>query len=372
MKINGNFINTSFRFSGHIPESLRGLADDGELFNCPDLLFLEEEYMNSCDRFSKIVDKFKIKKFNSNLSLYTNNEIKKIDDFSKEVELYHKIIDENNINGLQKNDLMISVSHFEKYEKSPKVKSIQSIYILLFLSSMTEYCDNKFNFKIKISDKEFEQQIVFSETNNFDLFPIYSWIISSKENVQTRLRIVRELIVRKKNFDLINKDLDSAKSAFNRIIAEETDDYFTQVNILKDDFMKLSERQRKSYQSLHLKFLGWGTSIALFIYGELKNQPSKNLWKRIFFSGTEKSYLFLVIFLISLLTIWILFKKEMNQNKKDYSKIKDFYTKQLFFESEDFSSFVDAPEISKLYTIIFYIILGLLLIRIFLLSFTSI
>ncbi|MBZ1524028.1 hypothetical protein J3336_11440, partial [Leuconostoc mesenteroides] len=200
------------------------------------------------------------------LSLYTNNEIKKIDDFSKEVELYHKIIDENNINGLQKNDLMISVSHFEKYEKSPKVKSIQSIYILLFLSSMTEYCDNKFNFKIKISDKEFEQQIVFSETNNFDLFPIYSWIISSKENVQTRLRIVRELIVRKKNFDLINNDLDSAKSAFNRIIAEETDDYFTQVNILKDDFMKLSERQRKSYQSLHLKFLGWGSSIALFIY----------------------------------------------------------------------------------------------------------
>ncbi|MBZ1519642.1 hypothetical protein J3330_11255, partial [Leuconostoc mesenteroides] len=68
MKINGNFINTSFKFSGHIPESLRGLADDGELFNCPDLLFLEEEYMNSCDRFSKIVNKFKIKKFNSNLS----------------------------------------------------------------------------------------------------------------------------------------------------------------------------------------------------------------------------------------------------------------------------------------------------------------
>lgn len=369
MKINGTFKNTSFIFSGDIPVSLSGLVDGGELFNRSDLLFLEEDYMNSCDRFSKLVDKFKIKKFDSDLSLYKNDKIEKIEDFSDEVELYHKIIDENNINGLPKKDLMISVSHFEKYEKSKKVKSIQLIYILLFLSSVTEYCDNKFIFKIKAGDKEFERKFEFKEINDFELFSVYSWIIASKENVETRLRIVRELIVRKETFKLLDEDLCSAKSAFNRIIAEETDDYFAQVNMLKADFMELSERQRKSYQSLHLKFLGWGSSIVLFIYGELKNQPSKNLWKRLFFTSTEKAYLFLVIFIVALSTVWILFKKEMYDNKKEYDKIEEFYTKQLFFESDDFSNFVTVPKIAKPYTIIFSIIFGLLLIRLLLPSF---
>ena len=99
------------------------------------------------------------------------------------------------------------------------------------------------------------------------------------------------------------------------------------------------------------------------MYGEIKDKPSGNLWQKILFSKTEKSCIFISIFLVSLLTIWILFKKEMNDNDKEYEKIKLFYTKQLFFDENDFSNFIEGPKISCLYNIIFWILFGLLLIR---------
>ncbi|MFZ4890197.1 MULTISPECIES: hypothetical protein [Bacteria] len=363
MEIRGEFVNTSFKFSGNIPEELNSFVDNNELFNQSGLLFLEEKYMDECKRFSKIVDKLKIKTFNSDLIFYENNELKKVEDFSQEVKLIRQVIYENNINGLQKKDLCISINHFEIYKNSKKIEFIQSIYILLFLSNITEYAENILTFKVKIGDKELAERVFFDEIEKFNLFKFYSWIITSKENIQTRLRIVREIIIRKSSFKLTDEDLYSAKSAFNRIIKEETDNYFAQVNLLKDDFLKLSERQRKSYESLHLKFLGWGSSIALFMYGEIKDKPSGNLWQKILFSKTEKSCIFISIFLVSLLTIWILFKKEMNDNDKEYEKIKLFYTKQLFFDENDFSNFIEGPKISCLYNIIFWILFGLLLIR---------
>lgn len=363
MEIRGEFVNTAFRFTENIPENLNSFVDNNELFNQTGLLFLEEKYMDECKRFSKIVDKLKIKTFNSDIIIYENNELKKVEDFSQEVKLFRQVIFENNINGLQKKDLCISVKHFERYKKSKKIEYVQSIYILLFLASISEYAENSFTFKVKIGDKELAEQLSFDEIEDFNLFKFYSWIITSKENLQTRLRIVREIIVRKNSFRLSDEDLYSAKSAFNRIIKEETDNYFAQVNMLKDDFLKLSDRQRKSYQSLHLKFLGWGSSIALFIYGEIKDKPSGNLWKKLLFSKTEKSCIFIIIFLVSLLTIWILFKKEMNDNEKEYKKIKLFYTKQLFFDRADFSNFIEVPKVSCLYTIIFWILFVVLLIR---------
>ncbi|EAA0080674.1 hypothetical protein DOV16_08265 [Listeria monocytogenes] len=264
---------------------------------------------------------------------------------------------------MQKKDLSISVKHFEKYEESEKINFVQSIYILLFLSNVTEYDNNNFIFKVKFDDKEAVKQISFDELEVFNLFEIYSWIVESKENIQTRLKIIREFIIRKDSFKLSSEDLCSAKSAFNRIIKEETDRYFSQVNVLKDDFLKLSERKQESYQALHLKFLGWGSSIALFIYSEMKDKPSDNLWQKLLFSNTEKSLLFLIIFIVSLVTIWVLFVKEISENRKEYEKIKLFYTKQLFFDENDFSNIIDMPKISCLYYLFFLGLLGILFLR---------
>ncbi|HDV0795574.1 TPA: hypothetical protein RHK09_002930, partial [Enterococcus faecalis] len=172
---------------------------------------------------------------------------------------------------MQKEKLGISIQHFTNYEQTDKVKFIQSIYILLFLSNITNYKNNIFNFKVRCDDKEFKMDINYCDIKVLNLYDTYLWIIKNEDNIQTRLKIIRELIIRKKSFDLSNRDLCSADSAFNRIIKEETDKYFSQVNLLKDDFLKLSKEKQESYQALHLKFLGWCSAVALYIYDELKS-----------------------------------------------------------------------------------------------------
>lgn len=365
MKINGSFKGTSFKFEDESPEALNSFIENGELFNQPNLLFLEEKYIDKCNQFSKVIDKFKRKNFYDDILIYKNNQLEELDDFSEEVELFNQIITENNINGLSRKDLNISVQHFENYEKTPKIDFVKGIYILLFLSNSTEYENNSFIFKVKLEEKETIKEVSFDNIESLDLVKIYSWIISSKENLQTRLKIVREIILRKGIFDLSDSDLYSAKSAFNRIIKEETDKYFAQVNMLKDDFLKLSERKQESYQSLHLKLLGWISAIALFIYDEIKDRESDKLLNKLFFSTTEKGNLFLVIFILSLIIIWVIFVKEMNGNKKEYEKIEEFYTKELFFEKEDFQKFIEKPEIPDAYKLIFFALLIALICRMF-------
>ncbi|UYY35984.1 hypothetical protein [Enterococcus faecalis] len=365
MEIRGEFIDTAFQFSSAWPEELQDYVEDRQIYNTPSLLFYEETYIDQCNNFSKIIDKFKKKVFDNNLKIYKNNKIEKVLDYSKDVLQFSNVIRENNINGLQKEKLGISIQHFTNYEQTDKVKFIQSIYILLFLSNITNYKNNIFNFKVRCDDKEFKMDINYCDIKVWNLYDTYLWIIKNEDNIQTRLKIIRQLIIRKKSFDLSNRDLCSADSAFNRIIKEETDKYFSQVNLLKDDFLKLSKEKQESYQALHLKFLGWCSAVALYIYDELKSVDGDNLWKKILFSKSEKSLLILLIFILSLIVIWLLFIKETSELKSEYEKLKDLYIKQLYFDKKDFSNHIKEPGIPKLYQSIFYTFLGILALRFF-------
>jgi hypothetical protein len=226
MKIKGTFKNTSFQFDDETPEILNSFIEENELYNHPNLLFLEEQYINECNRFSNIIDKFKIKKFDSNLLIYRNNQLEELNDFSKEVELFNQVITENNINGLYKKDLNISVEHFKKYEESNKIEFVQFLYILLFLSNITDYKDNSFTFKVKIEEKETTEKISFDKIQSYNLVKIYSWIINSKENLQTRLKIIREIIVRK-NPLIYQKEICIAQSQLSIELLKKR-----QINIL--------------------------------------------------------------------------------------------------------------------------------------------
>ncbi len=345
MEIIGNFDGTSFEIEGSYPQFLSEYVEDNEINNMSNLLLFEERYIEECVYFPHIVDKFQRKIFNDNLYLYTESKLKKIEDFSNEVKLYNQVINMNNINGLKRQELSISIKHFHYYEQTDRVKMIELIYTLFFLASSTEYDNNIFKFKIVLEDKEFSMNINFEENTCFNLIDTYLWIIESNDNVNTRLRIIRDLIIRKQSFVLSDKDLESAKSVFNRVIHEEVDKYFLHLNMLKDDFIKLSDRKREIYRSLHLKLLAWGSSIALYVYEELKSTESTDIVNKILFSNSEKSILFISIFSVSIFFIWTLFKKEIDQSIKEYNSLKMFYTEKLFFDVEDFNHYLTCPEI---------------------------
>lgn len=367
MKIKGDFNFTSFEFEqNQYPEILKNYIEDGILYNQKNLLFLEERYIDENSQFLNISEKLSAKDFDNKLKIFKNNQLKKVNDYSQEIELFKIVLSENNIEGItQKEDLFVSIVHFEDYEHTDKIKFVQSIYILLFLANITVFRENQFSFKIKFDENEVVKKISFEKIEQFDLIKIYDWITTSKENLHTRLKIIREIILRKKSYNLVDSDLESAKSAFNRIIKEETDKYFIQVNMLKEDFFKVSEQKRNSYNSLHLKFLGWISSIGIFIYGQLKDNPSGSLFYRLFLSVSEKTRLFLIIFVLSLIIIWIIFVKEMRDNQKEYENIKEFYTKQLFFEEADFNNYLESPKIDFWYKLMIFFLILFLLIRFF-------
>lgn len=365
MEIKGCFKGTSFEFEEKsLPKILSDLVqeDEGIFYNKPDLLFEENKYIEETIWFSKIIDKFKIKNFDENLKIFREDKLQKIGNYSEEVKRYSKVIFENNIKGLNQKDISISVKHFEIYEQSDKINYVQNIYILLFLANDSSFEENQFTFKIKFEGLETKKEVDFDQVTCIELNEFYDWIVSSSENLETRLKIVRKLILRKDSFDLNISELESAKSMFNRIINEETDKYFEQINILKDDFLRLSENKQASYKSLHIKFLGWLSSMGLFIYGEVKGLDTKDLFEKLIFSHTQKIQLFLIIFLIALILIWFVFAKEINSNKKEYEKIKSFYIKHLFFYELDFNNYLSVPEIGLLYKNIFCgLILGILI-----------
>lgn len=161
MKISGTFDNTSFKFNpDSIPDIIKNKCDNFELFNQSDLLFLEEKYMIEAKYFSKITDKFSIKKFDSNLKLYKQGNIISVDDFSSEARLYKKIITDNSIDGIKKKELNISIEHFSLYEKEQKVIFIQHIYILLMISNITNFNKNIFEFIVKLDDTEVQKKLI--------------------------------------------------------------------------------------------------------------------------------------------------------------------------------------------------------------------
>jgi hypothetical protein len=366
MEIKGDFENTAFKFEGNeFPAALSSYIEEDYLYNQKSLLFFEERYISEVQHFSKIVDKYKLKVFDNQTKIFKNGKLENLIDYSDEVELYSQVIADNNINGLDRYNLNISIKHFSNYEQSNKLKFIQNIYILLFLSNTTEYKNDNFVFRIKSDEKDVTKSLDFKNIETEDLIIFYEWITSSKENLLTRLRIIREIVLHKGSFGLEDSDLESAKSLFNRIISEETDKYFSQINSLKDDFLKLTERQKDSLSALHLKVLGWASAIALFIYDALKDQQNEGIIHKLFLSVTEKTKLFLVIFLLAIVFIWIIFINEMREHKNEYKKIKDFYTKQLFFEEKDFKNYLEKPKITHLYKGIFIGIIIVLILRFF-------
>ncbi|MDO1605876.1 hypothetical protein Q2T76_07355 [Lactobacillus sp. YT155] len=376
MKNSGKFEGTSYVFDycdkNNRNNELDKYIDDNTLYNQSNLLFLEEEYIDGTHQFSKVTDKFKKKKFDKNLKLYSESEkkIKSVPEaYTKDSEIYKDVVSENNIERLSNSDLNISVKHFNIYTlNKEKVNFIQEIYILIFLANITKYDNNgHFEFIVKNDKASVSKKIDFNKIEKGQLFEIYDWVAESKENVQTRLNIIRQLILEKGTFEIDEKvSLQSAKSAFNRIIGEETERYFIQVNILKDDFLKLNEQVSKNNQSLHLKFLSWLSAVGIFIYDQLKNDVDVNPLYKIFIEVNDRTRIFVMLFIIALVVIGLIFWIEVLNLRKEFKKIQDLYIKNHFFEEKDFDNYIEQPKINRTYCFIFFLLLIILIFRIFL------
>lgn len=335
------------------------------VYNESEYLFLEEKYLESVTMFNQVLDKMSYKNYTGKLIYIDENFNKRIlsgNDFT----IYSKVIKENNIDMLDRKELKISIEILDQLKKSNKIKKIINIYILIFLFNSTKYKDNQFNFHIDADNEFYECEIKYSDDMIYDLVPIYNWIIENTNVYKIRLNIVRKFICRNKKYILSSKDLLNCESIFNRIIKNEVKEYFDQVNLLKEDFIKIEKSKNDIQKSLHLKFITWLSSIGLLIFDKIKDLKQTNIYYLILFSNSEKTQITLLMLLLALLVIWIIYILEFNNLKIEYRKIEEFYTEKLYFSEGDYKNYLNELKIPRMYKVVFVIILISLIIRLLL------
>ena len=333
------------------------------------------DYVKTKTHFSDIEVYFSDIDFSENINyIYCDSDNWKIEEIyvGDEVEKYDNVVKSNVINRDIKN---FSVNLLRKVKNpSQKILHLERIFILLFLSTNTEInISNEgfvFDFKI-IEDKvSISEKYGFSEvkTNDINLLnSIYDWIINDTGYYNTykqRLDIIRSIIVKNGSFRINEDIINKAESIFRRIVSQETDKYFEEVAHLKDDFLKITERENDIYQSLHLKLMGWLSALALMIFDKIKDYNGSDVVNRLLDSDSQKTKLILLLLVGTLGVILIIYILEMRKNQDEYWKLKYFYTNSLMFNSDDFENKVRFPNLDEKYIVLIFGIACLLFLRV--------
>ena len=108
------------------------------IYNSDRLLFKEEEYLRKATYFKDILTKLSYKDYKQDLYYISEDltiDIVKNNDY----QIYSSVIENNNIDGIKKKDLGISIEILEKLEQNKEIKKIINIYIMLFLANKTSF-----------------------------------------------------------------------------------------------------------------------------------------------------------------------------------------------------------------------------------------
>lgn len=277
---------------------------------------------------------------------------------------------ENNINIHVDNRTLynIPISIFNSKSQNVKVKRTKYIFLMILFSNFSSSENNNFEFKIIIDDNEiisnysFEDEISDNQLEYFE--ELYNWIIGDGDNYKQKLNVVRSALLRNKSFIIKNSLLNSVNSIFQRIINAEANKYFEEVARLKDDFLKITQRENDIYQSLHLKLIGWLSAIALMIFNKIKDYDGSDVINRLLDSDSQKTKLILLLLVGALGVILIIYILEMRKNQDEYWRLKHFYTNSLMFNSDDFENKVRFPRVDDRYIVLIFGIACILFLRV--------
>ena len=281
------------------------------------------------------------------------------------------MLSNNNINIDVDNKLLynIPISIFDSNSQISKVRKSKYICLMLLFSNFTNYENDRFKFKLVIDNNEITNDYCFedciSDKQLEYLVELYSWIINDGDNYIQKLSIVRSVLLKNKSFTIENSLLNSVKSIFQRIINSNVDRYFNEVTLLKDDFLKIVERENDIYQSLHIKLIGWFSALALLIFDKIKDYSGDDIFYKLLTSDSQKTKLLLIMLIFSLVFILIIYILEMRKNQDEYIKLKLFYTNSLMFDDGDFEEKIKSPCLDFRYILFMLWIVAILFLKLF-------
>lgn len=381
--------NTSLKIDSKIDENaslihilknreipLRKGGSEYTLENQESYYVLEDKFIDQSKNLSTIITKYSQKNYNKLSQVYISNieDFRDIEVTAKDKKVYEKIIKENKIDADIRN-FPISVNVLNEALDNNNFKSTLFIDILILfaLATASNYNAEEVEAEFKIEDKSYRVELNIVDSKPLYLYPIYDWIFNDEEyheSYNVKLQVVRQVIINKNDIKDVEGVLEDSKLAYKRIISKKTNEYFEQLNQLKDDFLILSKNENSSLRTLNLTFFAWLGYLGVELFNIIVNYKGEDIILYLLFSKGAKKGIVLLIFIVALIFIFIGFVLEIKSLEKTYKVIKEIYKDKILFETslEDenkFETTINKPEIGKLQKLIFSIILVVLFIRFF-------
>lgn len=343
------------------------------LKNQENYFIYEDDFIESTRNLNLVVRKLSEKNYNENGKIYlaNNNDFRLVESNWEDKAVYEEILEDNIIDGnLRKFPISVNVINEVLTRKTSKSELILDFLILVALSTKITYCAEEIESEFKIDDKRYKINLKIDDAP-LHLYALYDWIINNneyKDSYKVKLQIVRKVIVSKRNIKDINEILEDSKLAYKRIISRKTDDYFEQLNNLKDDFLALSKNANNALKTLNLTFFAWLGSMGVKLLDIITGYDGNDIIPYLLFSKGSKKGVVIVMFIIALIFIFITYISEIKSLQNEYEVVKCIYKDKILFEEDldensKFELIINRPELGKIQLGIFGIILFLLIIR---------
>lgn len=343
--------------------------------NQKDYFILEDDFIEHSKRLPTIIKKLSDKNYDNPIKVYnrSNKQFEYNDAKYNDKYIYENVTENNNIDG-EIRKFQISVSRLNETLDDSRIKSqlIIDFLVLLALATKVTYTAEKFKVEFITDEDSFVDEFDLNSKPLY-LFPLYEWVIVSteyKDSYKTKLQIIRKIIINKRSIHEVNEILKDCKLAHRRIISRKTDDYFSQIADLKNDFLKLADDENSTIRTLNISIFAWLGSIGMELFKLVKDYNNDDFFCYLFFSNGEKKVVTILIFLIALIFIFVCYMVEMNTLKQKYSTIKKIYKDNILFESgannvKKFEDFIIEPKYGKIQLIFLSAISFTLFVRLF-------
>lgn len=334
---------------------------------------LEDDFINNSRNLPLIIRKYSKKDYEDTIRIYDEelSGFKSLNVESSDKKIYEEIIKENIIDA-DIREFPISINTLEKVldKDSRKSSLILDIFILISIANKSKFNAEDYSFEVGVDDKTYRATLNI-DSESLNLFPIYDWIINNeeyKESYNVKLHVVRQVIINKQNMLDVKGLLEDSKLAYRRIISKKTNEYFEQLNQLKDDFLILSQNENSTLRTLNLAFFAWLGSLGLELFNIIKDYTGTDILQYVFFSTGAKKGIVVLVFIIALIALFVSYTIEMKSLEETYEVIKRIYKDKILFETENddenkFEKIIKKPKIGILHIVIFSLIFGVLLLR---------
>lgn len=334
----------------------------------------ENEFISQSKNLPLMIKKYVQKNHGKcgKVSIFYHGEFQDIEIDTKDKKVYANITDENNIDGdIRKFPISVNVLYEVFDSDNNKSTLFIDILILLALANKSSYNAEQIKSEFRTEDNSYNITLNISDSESLNLYPIYDWIINDEEyeeSYNVKLQIVRQVIINKKDIKDTHGVLEDSKLAYKRIISKKTNEYFEQLNQLKDDFLTLSKNENNALRMLNITFFAWLGYLGIELFNIVVNYEGKHIFEYLLWSSGAKKGIVLLMFMIALSFIFIGYVLEIKSLEKTYNVIKKIYKDKILFETEfknenKFESTIKKPEIGTLQIWIFFTLLILLFVR---------